>query len=655
MHADPPIVLPSFRPCKFASRVDGSVIPALETRVSLARRAMARYCRVLIECLLGSVLLLSSGLSVAQDLTLSDMPRITANAAVQYLEDPQGRLTVEQLRNKTSGWQQNNSGAFNQGYSNSVWWLHLTVSNPYDRETKRYLELSYAVLDYIDVYVYSGAEQLNSYQLGDLYPYQDRLLDNRFFVVPLQWQPGQTLDIYYRIKTSTAVQAPLTLWQPDAFVSFESNSNIAQGLYYGAMVVIAIYNLLIFLMLLERSYLFYVGFVMSLPMFLAAVSGQGFRYLWPEAVSWNDHAIPFFLANAFMFSALFSRRFLRVGKWSLWANKALLGAAIAAGACGALAFVMPYFVAIHLLVPLGLLTVILEMVVGVMAAMRRVPNATYYLIAWSSFLAGALMFALNKLGVLPANFLTEYSMQIGSLLEAVLLSFAMAERINVERKLRFEAQSETLTITRRLNEELEQRVQERTLELEEANRKLEELSNTDQLTGLKNRRYMEQKLLEEWTRCQRYGHSLSIVMLDIDFFKAVNDTYGHQAGDLCLQQVAQRILTTRWPSDKVARYGGEEFCLVLPETNLEGVTAVAERIRAAVEAEPVLTDKESLRVTVSLGTYTAVPGEHNTLELMMHRADMALYASKERGRNRVTPFTQADVHNLKPLPLRKRT
>ena len=587
---------------------------------------------------------------------LTDASRAPLDGAVRFLEDPQGRLALADLRGGNVDWKASSGSALNQGYSSSVWWLHLNLANHGDKDVERYLELSYAVLDYVDVHVFSGNEELNSYQLGDLYPFRERPVDSRFFVVPLQWQPGQTLDVYFRIKTSSAVQAPLTLWQHDAFISSENNSNIAQGLYYGAMVVIAVYNLLIFFVLLERSYLFYVGFVMSLPMFMASVSGQGFRYLWPDAVAWNDHAIPFFLANAFMCAALFARRFLQVSQWSTWANNMLLAAAVCAGACGVLAFIMPYYIAIHLLVPLGLFTVILDMVVGMMALVHRVPNARYYLIAWSAFLVGALMFALSKLGVMPTNFVTEYSMQIGSLLEAVLLSFAMAERINVERKLRFEAQSQALQVTRRLNEELEQRVHERTQELENANRKLEELSTTDQLTGLKNRRFLEVVMKEEWSRCKRYGHSLSLLLLDIDFFKKVNDEHGHQAGDLCLQQVAQRIkLSSRWPSDKVARYGGEEFCLVLPETDAEGALTVAERIRAAVAVEPVVTDAGPLSVTVSLGVYSIVPSDELNVEHLLHCADMALYASKENGRNRVTSYHQLDVRNVASLASHKRT
>lgn len=589
-----------------------------------------------------AVFLLYSISGAAGEFDLKNVPQQSVDANVQYLEDPQGRLTVDDLRLQQTDWLDSQGGAFNKGYSSSVWWLRVRMHHAGDTEISRFFELAYAVLDYVDVFVYADGNRQSEFQLGDLYPYADRPVYSRYFVVPLQWQPGQTLEVYLRIKTSSAVQAPLTLWERDAYYRFENTSNIAQGLYYGAMAVIAVYNLLIFFVLLERSYLFYVGFVMSLPMFMASISGQGFRYLWPDAVGWNDHAIPFFLGNAFMFAALFARRFLQVAHWSAWADKMLLAIAIAAGACAGLSFMMPYYLSIHLLVPLGLLTVILDMVVGIMALMHRVPNARYYLMAWATFLVGALMFALNKMGVLPTNFVTEYSMQAGSLLEAVLLSFAMAERINVERKLRFEAQDEALHVTRRLNEQLEQRVQERTQELEKLNCRLEEMSNTDQLTGLKNRRYLDNVMKDEWERCKRYRHPLTVLLLDIDFFKKVNDVHGHQAGDACLKQVAERINNCGLRVvDTIARYGGEEFCLVLPETDREGAMIAAERIRVAVESLPVAADALRLNITVSLGVYTAIPTDDTQMAQWIHCADEALYASKKNGRNRVTQFQPA--------------
>lgn len=597
------------------------------------------------------VLLLQPILSYG--LVLPDRSQLSVNSAIQYLEDPKGDFTIEFVRNTNQQWTQQSSKAFNQGYSSSAWWLKLQLQNESENEVRRFLEVSYAVLDFVDVFVYSDDTQLAHYSMGDKLPFAQRAVEHRFFVVPLQWQAGETLDVYYRIETSTAVQAPLTLWERAAFETRENNTNIIQGLYFGAMLVIAVYNLLIYSVVWERSYLFYVMFVVSLPLFVASISGQAYHFLWPESVVWHDHTIPFFLSMAFGSSALFARRFLRVKTWSSTFNCILNGIAFAAFSCLIVSFFVSYKFSIYFLVPLGLLACVVEMMAGIISWRKGVPNARYYVIAWLMFLSGGVMLALNKLGVLPTNFITEYSIQLGSVLEAVLLSFAMAERINEERRLRYAAQDDALQVTRRLNEELEQRVQERTQELEKLNDQLHELSNTDQLTQLKNRRYMETMMEEEWSRCRRYKHDFSIMMMDVDFFKNVNDKYGHPAGDACLQQVAERIKSCiRWPCDQLARYGGEEFCLILPETSKAGAEVVAERIRHAVESDPIIADDQTFSVTLSIGVCVSDAQQGEVAEALKS-ADLALYQSKEQGRNRVTVYGDTELDNVAPFPASK--
>ena len=169
-----------------------------------------------------------------------------------------------------------------------------------------------------------------------------------------------------------------------------------------------------------------------------------------------------------------------------------------------------------------------------------------------------------------------------------------------------------------------------------ANRKLEELSATDQLTGVKNRRYLDRVLQEEYARCCRYRHPIAVLLLDIDHFKRFNDVWGHQVGDDCLRQVAAVLMdTVRAPIDHVARYGGEEFCVVMPETDAEGAHIVAERIRAAVEGMAFQVEGKSVPVTISVGLSAQVPVALEGSRELMKQADMALYRAKGDGRNRV--------------------
>lgn len=598
------------------------------------------------------VLLMQPLIAVAD--MAGEQSSLNVDQQVFYTEDPDSNYSVDHVRSSGIEWLQQGDKAFNQGYNDSTWWLRLQLSNDSETQIERYLELGYAVLDYVDVWIYSSGELVEAYEMGDKLVFNERPIEHRFFVIPLQLDAGETLDIYYRIKTSTSVQAPLTLWKRDAFENRENQANIAQGLYYGAMLVIAIYNFLIFIVVGERSYLYYVALVLSLPLFIASLSGQAYHYIWPNAVAWNDHSIPFFLALAFGSSALFTRRFLLVREWSGALNIGLSVIAILAFSTAVFSFLVPYRISIHILVPLGLFACVFEMMVGATSWYKGVNNARFYVIAWLSFLGGGVLLALNKLSILPTNFITEYSVQIGSVLEAVLLSFAMAERINVERRLRFAAQDEALQVTRRLNEELEERVMERTLELEKLNSRLEEMSNTDQLTKLKNRRYLENVMHKEWARCKRYQRDFAILMLDVDFFKKVNDEYGHPAGDACLKQVAERVASCiRWPSDQLARYGGEEFCLILPETGEDGARVVAERIRQKVAAELIETESASFGITVSIGVCVGVPPVNGSVEGMLKSSDLALYQSKETGRNKVTLYRQDQVGNVAHLNMEK--
>jgi two-component system, cell cycle response regulator len=176
--------------------------------------------------------------------------------------------------------------------------------------------------------------------------------------------------------------------------------------------------------------------------------------------------------------------------------------------------------------------------------------------------------------------------------------------------------------------------------LRAANERNRRLSITDALTGAYNRRYFSEQLPDELERCRRYKHPLSVVMGDIDHFKKINDTYGHAAGDQVLGafvQVTKRCI--RITSDWIARYGGEEFVIVMPETDHAGAVLAADKVRAAIAAEPFTTTEGVIAVTASFGVATLLPEGTDALQSMdqlLAAADQRLYASKHAGRNRVT-------------------
>jgi diguanylate cyclase (GGDEF)-like protein len=176
------------------------------------------------------------------------------------------------------------------------------------------------------------------------------------------------------------------------------------------------------------------------------------------------------------------------------------------------------------------------------------------------------------------------------------------------------------------------------LQLEELNQVLQRLSSLDGLTGIANRRHFDLVLKQEWRRTIRDATSLSLVLIDVDFFKAYNDTYGHQMGDDCLKQVANLLKgVLKRPTDLIARYGGEEFVALLPKTDTEGAAALAEEMRAGVEALGIAHARSQVtdRVTISLGVATVVPNRDSSYAELVTEADQALYQAKQEGRNRI--------------------
>lgn len=182
------------------------------------------------------------------------------------------------------------------------------------------------------------------------------------------------------------------------------------------------------------------------------------------------------------------------------------------------------------------------------------------------------------------------------------------------------------------------------LQLQAANRELQRLSSTDRLTGLYNRGHWEEILRQEYARHRRYESQAALVMFDIDHFKAINDTYGHQPGDAVIQQVAELTRETMRDSDVAGRYGGEEFVVLLPDTDKQGALIFAERLRQAVEAQEIRHEGRSIRFTISLGIADLSHPSTSHAQLI-EWADGALYASKSAGRNRVTLHAVASTRD----------
>lgn len=582
--------------------------------------------------------------------------RMELSRYVDYWQEPPESAGVSDVTGlNDSAWTRNGSDSISLGYGKQVYWFRVAVKNTTDREANTFLEIGYPVLDHIDVYINPEEKNAESLTLGDKQPFYDRPVLHRNFVVPITLAPGQRTAVYLRVDTTSSMQVPLTLWNQSAFYAVEQSRSMFEGLYYGIVLVMILYNLFVFMAVGERSFLHYVGFLMAMPLFLASLHGMAFQYLWPEATWWNDQSIIVFLSLLVLFGGTFSINFINVSRENHpLLNRWMVGIVITAGAMAAGGLLVPYRYMILPTIVLAVIGCTSMLALSIIRWVKKDPAARYYTFAWVFMLFGGIVLAMSKFTMLPRNLLTENATQVGSALGVILLSIALADRLNKDKKRVFEAQQQllreerkariaqtkTLEIQREANALLEDRVRERTRDLEHLNEQLLELSATDALTELKNRGHFDRIFQSAVVHAYRYQEPLSLLMLDIDHFKQFNDNYGHLVGDDCLKMVAQcvRQLVTR-PQDLAARYGGEEFVVLLPNTPARGALDVAERIRGAVEKMAFPLSGQTLHLTISIGVCTVTPDKADGTAEIFGRADDALYQAKANGRNCVVAWS----------------
>lgn len=595
----------------------------------------------------------------------------------QYFIDESGKLSLNRLpARNTSSWRTPDKPILSVGYSSATVWVYLPLlSGPEEQDW--FVEVAYPVLDKVNLYIDYG-DRVETHYLGDHQLFRKRPVNHRNFVVPIHFQADRNVDVYLEVASGTSLQIPVKLWRQKDFYDSQQGSLVSQGIYYGFMLVMVLYNLFLYSYIREIRYFLYVAFVCSFALFQASISGFGYQFLWSAAPTWNEHTLPIFLGLVLFTESIFVRAFLQLEEKAPLIAKFLLVTATIAAFLILASLAVPYRISIVSLIVLALPINIICLVMGLKQSMAGDRAAQFFTMAWFSTLTGAVFLALNKLGVIERNVITENALQIGTAIEVVLLSFALGEYIAQQRRERqkakeeafdyaltlakereekLSAQEETIRMERvareaqekafqtqqQINETLEKQVHERTSqlekamhELESANEKLQHISNQDELTAIYNRRYFNVRFETEFKRARRLQTELSIILADVDHFKSVNDNYGHLVGDACLKAVANTIksMVTR-PSDMLARYGGEEFILLLPDTPPGGARHVAERIREAVERATVAHEDLALKVTISVGIATQTPSSGDTPEALVGSADNALYRAKERGRNRV--------------------
>lgn len=411
---------------------------------------------------------------------------------------------------------------------------------------------------------------------------------------------------FVQLKHPVIQQTSLSLYSQEVFLQKNLHITALVWAGFGILLAMILFNLFTSIFLKENAYYLYVTYItMILFHQLAYIGGLKLVSI-PLYNFFSSKVITFGSLSAIM-ALLFTRSFLKTRDSLPWMNKLIWACVIIQIIIIAFDFAGFHPQANQASLVLGLLMPILLFSVAIIRIRQGFISAIYYLTAWSMLWAGIIVFTLNGLGVIEGNEFANHSLLLGSALESVLLSLALAYRVK-----EFREQHEVF---------------------KKKERRLKELTITDELTNLYNKRWFSSKLESEIDHASSMQLPLSLIILDADHFKKFNDTYGHAAGDEILAKLGKNISESLRDTDIPCRYGGEEFAIILPGIDMKDALITAERLRKKVQSQRFKTGlNKNIKATISLGVATLKDSEKS--KSLFERADKALYRAKELGRNR---------------------
>lgn len=386
--------------------------------------------------------------------------RLPLGHSIDVFEDVRGTADIADITSAAlaDSFRRHDRDVLNAGYSRSVFWIRLDLDyRPQESQDPApwLLELAYPPLDRLDLYL-PGAD--GKYQLaqrtGDTLPFASRPISLTNYLFDLKLAPGKPLRVYLRLESQGSIQAPLTLWSPKAYMENLPGNVYVLGIIYGVLLVMLVYNLFIFVSVRDTSYLYYILYIASFGLYQVSVNGAGIEYFWPNSPWWANAATPFLIGSASLFGCQFARSFLHTREHSPWVDRTLLALMAVGALVMLLAFSASYALSLRLATYLALAFVVVIFSAGILAWLRGMRVARYFIFAWTAFLLGGTINTLMVLGLLPNVFFTMYSGQIGSALEVGLLSLALADRINAMKEERTRILQESSRKLEQLNLEL---------------------------------------------------------------------------------------------------------------------------------------------------------------------------------------------------------
>lgn len=574
-----------------------------------------------------------------------NVPQIILGRQLAVYEDREGTAGFDQIVNDASlKWLPSLQETPNYGYTDSTFWFKTRFRNTSERPLERLLVVSYPLLDQLTLYRVASSH-IDYVVTGDILPFASRPVQSRDFVFPLLLPPGEDVVIYLRARSQGAVQLPISLWEPDAFHIEDAELIGGHSIYYGMLLVMVFYNLFLYFSIREKAYLYYVGFVSLFLIMQTGMNGVLFQYAYPDWPQIHQLSILLAVPLTTLFSCLFTLNFLNLKTLSPRLTRILQGAAVLACLAILGAFILPYSYSTRFSVALVAPISILILISGPLAWKKGNKAARYFVLAWILLLMGTTLAALNKFGLIPRTTLTEYGLQWGSAIEALLLSFALADRLNREREARILAQKAII---------------EQASLREVAEERLIYQATHHGLIGFPNATLLK-KRVEELLGANEV-EPFALVLVHLRRFHEINKTLGHDNADQVLKLIARRLAVGVCDSPHVtliescgdelhwvAHLDGVTFgFLILPASQSLVGSYVPELMESLVE--PI--EFDGLRIDLGVMIGVALAPEHgNDAATLMRHAQIGLDVANSRDNGFAIYSPDLDSYSAKRLGL----
>lgn len=346
------------------------------------------------------------------------------------LEDPSDKITISDLLTGSPDYKfvPSTETIPNFGYTSSSIWFRL---EPLEAGTQDdlLLVINYPPLDIIQVYYPDSRSGYNVKTTGDLYPFSQRDIMHRNYIFSIPSTGAQ--PVFIKIKSESQIQLPVNIWHSKAFYAHDRIESIIFGIYFGILLIMAMYNLFIYLSTRETSYAFYVLYVVSMLFFQLSQSGFAYEFIWPGQQWWANRSHPFWTATTAFWASIFALSFLNIKNTFRALYLVSYSIALLLFILVIASLTIPYPVSVQANTVVVPVTIMFIVSLGIYMLCRRYRPARFFLTAWVVYMVFVILHALNRAGFIPRSFISEYGPYIGSVIEVTMLAFALADRINL--------------------------------------------------------------------------------------------------------------------------------------------------------------------------------------------------------------------------------